>query len=172
MPGNTCGTCGNWKNKGAKQCKACSNETIRQKLKGRPHSDERRDHISAARKAQYAAGYVNHGQIAYMRGRPSWRALPVGSTRVDNGHIKIKCEDGEWRYRARVMWAEAHGPIPDGLMVHHKNEDPFDDRLENFELLTRSEHIAAHAKTRDQAGRMRAARAVKRAARGLPMKGS
>lgn len=42
------------------------------------------------------------------------------------------------------MWAEVHGPIPHGMIVHHVNEDPMDDRLENFQLLTRGEHLAVH----------------------------
>lgn len=43
------------------------------------------------------------------------------------------------------MWTEAHGPINKAQLVHHINEDPFDDRLENFQLVTRSQHMRIHS---------------------------
>ncbi len=46
--------------------------------------------------------------------------------------------------RARWMWEQKMGPIPEGLLVHHKNECSTDDRMENFELTDRSDHINDH----------------------------
>lgn len=81
----------------------------------------------------------------YMRTRPHPFAKPIGYTRIANGHTQIKCEDGKFRYRARVVWAAANGPIPKGRLIHHRNEDPHDDRLENLQMVTRAEHAAIHA---------------------------
>jgi len=47
-------------------------------------------------------------------------------------------------YRYRWIWERAHGPIPTGLQIHHKNEDPSDDRLENLELKTSTAHAKLH----------------------------
>ena len=44
----------------------------------------------------------------------------------------------------RYMWAEAHGPIPKGMHVHHKNHTKSDNRLGNFVLLRAGEHWAEH----------------------------
>lgn len=45
----------------------------------------------------------------------------------------------------RFMWEQVNGKIPDGYHVHHKNDDPTDDRLSNFELVERIEHITEHS---------------------------
>lgn len=120
---------------------AQSREKIRHTLTGVRHSDERRRKNSEGAKRR-----TSRFDIASLtRGKPSPHAKPVGSTHVGNGHIQIKCPDGKWRYRARVVWEEAHGPIPHGYLIHHLNEDPFDDRLENLQLVTRSEHASIHS---------------------------
>ena len=57
---------------------------------------------------------------------------------------KYQSHNGRCERRARVVWMEHYGPIPYGCVVHHINEDPSDDRIENLALLTRAEHNTEH----------------------------
>lgn len=87
----------------------------------------------------------------WKKGRTSERKLPVGSVRIrqrkrekhPRAFIKI-AEPSLWVPRAIHVWEAAHGPIPRGLVLHHKDRDPLNDDLENLVLLTRSEHAAEH----------------------------
>ena len=43
---------------------------------------------------------------------------------------------------------DAHGPIPEGHEIHHRDGDPSNNVLDNLECITHQEHMARHAATR------------------------
>lgn len=49
-----------------------------------------------------------------------------------------------WILEHRKVWHDANGPIPKDHIIHHKNEDKQDNRLENLECLTMAEHAMMH----------------------------
>lgn len=153
MLNSTCPECGQPKNPNAKRCWECGKEARRWALQGKPHSDERR---AANREGQLRREDTStrFDVSALSKGKPAYNRKPIGSTRVSNGHTQIKCEDGKWRYRGRVVWAEANGPIPRGRLIHHINEDPHDDCLENLQMVTVAEHMRIHMKTNGKAKRL------------------
>jgi hypothetical protein len=63
-----------------------------------------------------------------------------GSTRA---FVKI-AEPNRWELRARLVWSEANGPIPRGMVVHHKNRNTLDDQIGNLELTSRGDHLREH----------------------------
>jgi endogenous inhibitor of DNA gyrase (YacG/DUF329 family) len=52
-----------------------------------------------------------------------------------------------YRSLHRRMWFDVNGMIPKGYHLHHKNGDPSDNRLDNFELKERFSHLSEHGKT-------------------------
>jgi len=159
-----CDNCGQTRTAVRQRCYPCtvkhtpaSREKIRRALVGVRHPIER---IRKNREAH--RGQLNRFAIEeFTRGKPSPRRRPIGSTRISNGHTQIKCPDGKWRYRGRVVWEAAYGPIPPLHLIHHRNENPHDDRLENLQMVTRAEHATIHSTPE----RMRAAQLLGVAAR-------
>ena len=45
----------------------------------------------------------------------------------------------------RLVWEAHHGPIPDGMAIHHVNGNNQDNRIENLQLVTPAEHCHIHA---------------------------
>lgn len=83
--------------------------------------------------------------------RPA-NAVSVGTVRIRTRHsrngqqrrwVKVS-EPNVWRLCAKVVWEKAHGTIPSGHVIHHKDGDTLNDRIENLECLTRKEHLAVH----------------------------
>ena len=58
---------------------------------------------------------------------------------MSNPYLR-KWRDGVQHYVHRLVWIDANGPIPKGLMIDHINRDKHDNRLENLRLVTRSQN--------------------------------
>jgi hypothetical protein len=86
----------------------------------------------------------------FKRGREAENKCPVGTVRirtyrgVERAWEKI-AEPNTWELRARVVWREANGPIPRGMVIHHHDRNPLNDELENLACLTKAEHAREHA---------------------------
>lgn len=87
----------------------------------------------------------------FKKGQPSSRHLPIGSVTVrlrrregyQRAFVKV-AEPNVWKERAKMVWEEKHGPIPRGMVIHHKDRDALNDTLDNLQMLTKSEHRIAH----------------------------
>ena len=40
----------------------------------------------------------------------------------------------------RIVWEKYYGPIPKGFIIHHKNGIKKDNRIENLDMISYSEH--------------------------------
>jgi hypothetical protein len=104
--------------------------------------------------------YVDRGQMRYCStscGQFSSRlreGVDVDGRRfVVNANGYYVSSDGKDVKLHRYVWEKAHGKIPDGFVVHHKNEKKLDNRLENLEMMAWSEHTAEHSRERWKLGK-------------------
>ena len=59
--------------------------------------------------------------------------------------IKV-AEPNKWELYAVYLVKKQGIIVPKGSVVHHKNKNCIDDRIENLEVLTRAQHINIHRK--------------------------
>lgn len=45
----------------------------------------------------------------------------------------------------RIIWEQAHGKLPRGHDIHHRNGNPKDNRIENLEKLPHRYHLRLHS---------------------------
>lgn len=71
-----------------------------------------------------------------------------GGPLFDNGegHLGTVARDGRNCLVHRGCWEAHNGPIPAGYVIHHKNADRRDNRIENLACMTPGEHNHAHTK--------------------------
>ena len=60
----------------------------------------------------------------------------------NNGYLA--CTDGVRSSMHRDVWCFHNGEIPENYDIHHINGDKTDNRLENLEILPKSEHTKLH----------------------------
>lgn len=101
-----------------------------------PHTKGKRaeEWMSPEGLARSAASRFKKGQ------RPStWK--PIGSERINvDGYIEVKVAEGKpWRHKHRVMWEEAHGPVPDGYIVSFVDGNKQNCALSNLKLVARAD---------------------------------
>lgn len=107
--------------------------------------------IADCARPRYGRGWCHtHWQRWYRHGDPATVVRrPSGSGyRRPDGYVVIELGDGVPVLEHRVIWERAHGPIPPGYQVHHRNGHRADNRLENLELIEIAEHARWHSCTR------------------------
>lgn len=85
----------------------------------------------------------------YMKGKVSPRREEAGTKKlwgIKNPTPKCKTDTGEWDSPGRVTWRKVHGEIPEGYMIRYLDGNPFNNAIENLELVTRSENAMINAK--------------------------
>lgn len=63
----------------------------------------------------------------------------AGGTRPD-GYKQVKF-NGKREYVHRLVWEWHNGPIPEGMVVDHIDQDKSNSRIENLRLLTHSQNL-------------------------------
>jgi hypothetical protein len=64
----------------------------------------------------------------------------------------------------RLIWIATRGPIPPGFVIHHRNENKWDNRPGNLALMSAADHMSLHSRGRQlsTAARRRIAEGTRR----------
>ena len=99
-----------------------------------------RGHVMSAETREKLKGtFFKKGQRS-----PNW--LPVGTEVFRDGYVLVKIKDGpdlgqwdRWAFKQRLVWEEAHGPIPKGHNVIFLDGDTRNCDLSNLALVSNAE---------------------------------
>ena len=100
------------------------------------------------RRPGFAAGRMRETQ--FKKGRRTHNADPdfyvLGALRVNtDGYIDMRTsfQPGAlgWTALHRVLWEDAHGPIPKGFCLRFKDGDPLNVELSNLKLISRADNM-------------------------------
>ncbi len=73
----------------------------------------------------------------------TWRRWPNARQRSDRVYFQRGIKGG-CIYLHRAVWESVNGEIPKGYHIHHIDEDPGNNSIENLECLPVKEHAAMH----------------------------
>jgi len=131
-------TCGREKDYRARECRVCGSRTNMKKQWSIP------DVKNKMLKALNKAGIDRRMRFKDLHENLGWRKKIDGRyfIRYWDDALEKFC----WIYRYQWVWIKNNGKIPDGYVIHHKNGIPFDDKLDNLELLKNRDHKLLHIK--------------------------
>ena len=71
------------------------------------------------------------------------------SNRPSNRDYFVRGEGRKLLLLHREIWEETHGPIPEGMHIHHVDGDPGNNALENLECMDRRAHLKMHGDAKE-----------------------
>lgn len=93
-------------------------------------------HLSPSSEFKKGQEGINHLDVGS-------KTIRIGKKQIRRMWIKIS-EPNIWIEYAKYLWIQKNGEIPSGLIIHHINFDPLDDRIENLAIMTRKAHFEIH----------------------------
>jgi HNH endonuclease len=69
----------------------------------------------------------------------------IGKRIRSDGYARVPSgRRGRYFYAHRVAWEAEHGPIPEGMVIHHRCETKSCINVEHMELVAHREHMSRH----------------------------
>lgn len=69
----------------------------------------------------------------------------IGKKRTKKDYILVNRTNSRTKGEHRLIWEEKYGKIPEGFLIHHKNWIKYDNRIENLQIVHKSEHLGIHS---------------------------
>ena len=101
-------------------------------------------------------GVVKANKTSFKKGYESKNKLPLLTIKKRKENDKYRnfikiAEPNVWVYYSKYLWEKENKiKVPKGYVVHHKNFNRLDDRIENLILVSRAEHLSIHNKNKKQ----------------------
>jgi len=82
------------------------------------------------------------GHTKFKPGHVPVNRMPVGSEIINTeGYWKVKIADPNvWAFKHRLLWEEAHGPVPEDMVVTFLDGNKMHCTLDNLAVVTKSVH--------------------------------
>lgn len=114
------------------KCKQCSGTRI-------VYPNESKENYEKRRPFCTICGHRNRLKTLGEHG-PGWK----GGKIIDKkGYIRIRV-GGKYRAEHQVVWESHNGTIPNGHVIHHKDENKKNNDISNLECITKREHDLHH----------------------------
>lgn len=123
---------------------------MHQSMLGKYLSEEHKEKLRRANEGKRLSESTKQKISIAIQGSKNPRWHTPGFERADSdGRVWVKTDTG-WRYRYQIVAEVMLGrPLTPEEVVHHKNENPGDDRPENLQVFPcDSDHARLHAKLR------------------------
>lgn len=82
---------------------------------------------------------------SFKKGNTPANHLPVGSevVRTKDKLLQVKvAEPNVWRLKHRLVWEQANGPVPEGMLILFVDGNNQNCDINNLKLVSRREHLA------------------------------
>jgi hypothetical protein len=74
-----------------------------------------------------------------------WRRYPESKRRNHRVYFQCHASAGSPLWLHQEVWKAAHGEIPDGYEIHHKDDDSLNNALDNLDCIPLAEHRKRHS---------------------------
>ena len=122
------------------------------------------NHKFFVKRKKYYSGHryrMEYFEIEAKELQQSDSLIPINYTVAGNGPAFVNSIHGGFAYGKQTKVCRAYYAFLNGekqvygKVVHHKNGDPFDNRKENLELMSKSEHLSHHQTINNSVFRIR-----------------
>ena len=77
---------------------------------------------------------------SYQPGSIPHNRKPLGAEKIADGYIWVKVKEPRtWKQKSRIIWAEAHGPLPKGSCLIYGDGNRLNCTLDNLILIDRKQ---------------------------------
>jgi len=81
----------------------------------------------------------NYGRVSFLK----YKTHTTYGTLTENGRYVVIISQKKYQVH-RLVWNVFNGEIPDGYHIHHIDENPQNNHLDNLALMPSNEHLKMH----------------------------